>query len=91
MPLSAAIFFASGEALIRSSSLDETDDTTSAATVSTIASAGFASVGVEAAATGFPCNKDLKSIQSQQANFEQQQAATQQQNEQASSTTYTMT
>jgi hypothetical protein len=37
------------------------------------------------------CNKDLKSIQSQQANFEQQQAATQQQNEQASSTTYTMT
>lgn len=36
------------------------------------------------------CNKDLKSIQDQQANFEQQQSATQQQNEQASSTTYTM-
>lgn len=36
------------------------------------------------------CNKDLKSIQEKQANFEQQQASTQQQNKQATSTTYTM-
>lgn len=36
------------------------------------------------------CNKDLKSIQEQQANFEKKQADTQQQNSQATSTTYTM-
>jgi len=36
------------------------------------------------------CNKDLKSIQQQQANFEKKQEATQQQNQQATSTTYTM-
>lgn len=36
------------------------------------------------------CNKDLKSIQEQQANFEQQQAAIKLQNERATSTTYTM-
>jgi hypothetical protein len=36
------------------------------------------------------CNKDLKSIQEQQANFEQQQETIEEKNKQATSTTYTM-
>jgi hypothetical protein len=36
------------------------------------------------------CNKDLKSIQEQQANFEKKEAITKEKNQQATSTTYTM-